>query len=147
MPAGGSYLSGLTTGQINESCTPMFNLYGFGILSGAAYIAADGSFSLSNPVYPTTVNSSAGIGHLSRDGPLPRPDNVYRDAPIVVGTRELYGPARYLVVFVDEKTNPPIAVLCKVSSYVRRGETARPAESGEGRPSPARGERCAAPQG
>ena len=48
------------------------------------------------------------------DGPLPRPDNVLRDAPIVVGTLELYGAVRYLVVGVDEDANPPIAVLRKV---------------------------------
>ena len=50
------------------------------------------------------------------DGPLPRPDNVYRDAPIVVGTLELYGAVRYVVVVVDEDANPPIAVLRKVRS-------------------------------
>ena len=47
------------------------------------------------------------------DGPLPRPDNVYRYAPIVVGTLELYGAVRYVVVVVDE-ANPPITVLRKV---------------------------------
>ena len=47
------------------------------------------------------------------DGELPRPDNVYRDAPIMVGTLELYGAGRYLVVVVDEKANPPRVVLRK----------------------------------
>ena len=50
------------------------------------------------------------------DGPLPRPDNVLRDAPIVVGTLELYGAVRYLVEGVDENANPPIAVLRRVRS-------------------------------
>jgi hypothetical protein len=48
------------------------------------------------------------------DGPLPRPDNVYRDAPIVIGTLELYGAVRYVVVVVDEEANPPRVVLRKV---------------------------------
>ena len=50
------------------------------------------------------------------DGPQPRPDNVYRDAPLVVGTLELYGAVRYLVVGVDEDAKPPIAVLRRVRS-------------------------------
>jgi len=49
-------------------------------------------------------------------GDLPRPDYVYRDAPIMVGTLELYGAARYLVVVVDDEANPPKAVLRKVRS-------------------------------
>jgi hypothetical protein len=48
------------------------------------------------------------------DSPLPLPDNVYRDAPIMVGTLELYGATRYVVVVVDEEAKPPIAVLRKV---------------------------------
>jgi hypothetical protein len=50
------------------------------------------------------------------DGPLPRPDHVYRDAPVMVGTLELYGAVRYVVVVVDEEANPPRAVLRKVQS-------------------------------
>ena len=48
--------------------------------------------------------------------PLPTPDNVQRDAPIVEGTVELYAGQRYLVVTVDHTANPPIAVLRKVRS-------------------------------
>ena len=48
------------------------------------------------------------------DGVVPPPENVYRDAPVVAGTVELYGAQRYLVVVVDEKTNPPLAVLRKL---------------------------------
>ena len=48
--------------------------------------------------------------------PLPAPDNVQRDAHIVEGTVELYAGQRYLVVSVDDTTDPPIAVLRKVRS-------------------------------
>jgi hypothetical protein len=48
------------------------------------------------------------------NGSLPRPDNVYRDAPIVQRTLELYGATRYVVESVDEEENPPVAVLRKV---------------------------------
>lgn len=44
-------------------------------------------------------------------GKLPRPDHVVRDAPIIVGTVELYGARRYLVEAVNEDRNPPVAVL------------------------------------
>jgi hypothetical protein len=32
------------------------------------------------------------------DRPLPRPDHVYRDTPVVAGTVKLYGAERFLVV-------------------------------------------------
>ena len=46
--------------------------------------------------------------------PRPRPNHVYRDAPIVQGTLELYSATRYVVESVDEEENPPVAVLRKV---------------------------------
>jgi hypothetical protein len=45
------------------------------------------------------------------NGSLPRPDNVYREAPILVGTVERYIAERYLVESVDEETLPAVAVL------------------------------------
>jgi hypothetical protein len=60
---------------------------------------------------------------LRRGDPLPlrvrrrRPattlDHVFRDAPIIVGTLELYGAVQYDVVLINEETNPPVAVLRK----------------------------------
>jgi hypothetical protein len=47
-------------------------------------------------------------------GPRPLPDHAYRDAPIVVGTLELYRAERFLVVVVDEGTTPPVAILRKL---------------------------------
>lgn len=44
----------------------------------------------------------------------PRPDHVYRDAPVIEGTVELYGAERYLVEAVDEDAIPPVAVLRKL---------------------------------
>jgi hypothetical protein len=41
----------------------------------------------------------------------PLPDHVYRDAPIIVGTVELYGAQRYLVASVDYHEQPPKAVM------------------------------------
>lgn len=46
--------------------------------------------------------------------PLPQPDYVYRDQPIMVGTVELYMGDRYLVESVNEDETPPVAVLRKV---------------------------------
>ena len=48
--------------------------------------------------------------------PLPLPDHVYRDEPIVTGTVELYAAERFLVESVDEEADPPVAVLRKVRS-------------------------------
>ena len=48
--------------------------------------------------------------------PLPRPDNVVREARVVVGTVELYGAQRWLVKSVDETTDPPVAILRRVRS-------------------------------
>jgi len=47
-------------------------------------------------------------------GELPRPDHVYRDAPIRQGTVELYGATRYVVESVLENVEPPVALLRKV---------------------------------
>ena len=44
-------------------------------------------------------------------GRLPLPDLVLRDAPIIVGTVELYGAQRYLIEASDEEANPPVALL------------------------------------
>lgn len=72
--------------------------------------------------------SPAGAGGFARarmfryrfefDGarPLPAPDDVCREVPVVVGTVELYGAQRWLVKSVDETADPPIAVLRKVRS-------------------------------
>jgi hypothetical protein len=46
--------------------------------------------------------------------PLPLPDHVYRNQPIVAGTIELYQAERFLVESVDEEAQPPMAVLRKV---------------------------------
>ena len=48
--------------------------------------------------------------------PLPLPDHVYREMPVIVGTVELYQSQRFLVVSVDEATDPHVAVLRKVRS-------------------------------
>ena len=48
--------------------------------------------------------------------PLPRPDDVVREARVIVGTVELYGAQRWLVKSVDETTDPPVAVLRRVRS-------------------------------
>jgi len=48
--------------------------------------------------------------------PLPRPDDVVREARVVVGTVELYASQRWLVKSVDETTDPPVAVLRRVRS-------------------------------
>jgi hypothetical protein len=45
---------------------------------------------------------------------LPLPDYVYREAPVVAGTVEVYGAARYLVESVDEEDDPQVAVLRRV---------------------------------
>jgi hypothetical protein len=47
-------------------------------------------------------------------GELPLPDYVFRDAPILEGTVELYGARRYVVVGVNETADPPLAVLRKI---------------------------------
>ncbi len=47
-------------------------------------------------------------------GELPLADHVYRDAPIRVGTVELYGDTRYVVESVLENADPPVALLRKV---------------------------------
>jgi hypothetical protein len=49
-------------------------------------------------------------------GDQPPPDHVYRDAPIIVGTVELYGTQRYVVESCDYDEQPPLAVLRKVLS-------------------------------
>jgi hypothetical protein len=46
--------------------------------------------------------------------PLPEPDYVSRETPIVAGTVELYLAQRYLVESVDETTVPPTVTLRKV---------------------------------
>ena len=51
-------------------------------------------------------------------GPLPLPDYVERDQPVVPGTVELYGAQRYLVERVDEQAKPPVVVLRKVYTPV-----------------------------
>lgn len=48
--------------------------------------------------------------------PLPANDDVERESPIVAGTVELYGGARYLVESIDDASDPPVAVLRKVRS-------------------------------
>jgi hypothetical protein len=48
--------------------------------------------------------------------PLPLPDHVYRDTPLAAGTVELHAAERFLVESVDEKADPPVAVLRKVRS-------------------------------
>ena len=48
--------------------------------------------------------------------PLPASEDVCREAPVVVGTVELYGAQRWLVKSVDETADPPVAVLRKVRS-------------------------------
>ena len=48
--------------------------------------------------------------------PLPQPDDVYRDRPVLAGTVELYQAQRFLVESVDNDTDPPVAVLRKVRS-------------------------------
>ena len=48
--------------------------------------------------------------------PLPPPDHVYREMPIVQGTVELYQAQRFLVESVDDPATPPVAVLRKVRS-------------------------------
>ena len=48
--------------------------------------------------------------------PLPLPDHVYREAPVLAGTVELYRTERFLVESVNHETDPPIAVLRKVRS-------------------------------
>jgi hypothetical protein len=48
--------------------------------------------------------------------PLPPPQHVCRDTPLVVGTVELYSTQRYLVESVDHQADPPVAVLRKVRS-------------------------------
>jgi hypothetical protein len=48
--------------------------------------------------------------------PLPAPDYVFREAPVAVGTVELYRAQRWLVKSVDEAADPPVAVLRKVRS-------------------------------
>jgi hypothetical protein len=49
-------------------------------------------------------------------GSLPLPDHVYRETPVVEGTVEVYGAERFLVESVDERADPPVAVLRKVRS-------------------------------
>jgi hypothetical protein len=48
--------------------------------------------------------------------PLPLPDFVDRDRPVVAGTVELYLAQRFLVESVDETIDPPVVVLRKVRS-------------------------------
>jgi hypothetical protein len=45
--------------------------------------------------------------------PLPLPDHVYQDAPVIAGTVELYGAERYVVEAVDSGADPPVARLRK----------------------------------
>ena len=47
-------------------------------------------------------------------GDQPLPNYVYRDAPIVAGTVELYSAQRYAVESVDVNADPPVAILRKV---------------------------------
>jgi hypothetical protein len=46
--------------------------------------------------------------------PLPLPEFVYRESRLAEGTVELYGAERYLVESIDEKADPPVAILRKV---------------------------------
>jgi hypothetical protein len=48
--------------------------------------------------------------------PLPAPDDVRRDSPVVAGAIELYAGERFLVESVDHDATPPAAVLRKVRS-------------------------------
>jgi hypothetical protein len=49
-------------------------------------------------------------------GDQPLADYVYRDAPIVASTVELYSAQRYVFESVDVNADPPVAVLRKVPS-------------------------------
>ena len=48
--------------------------------------------------------------------PLPAPDDVFRESPVIAGTVELYGAQRWLVKSVNETADPPVVVLRKVRS-------------------------------
>ena len=59
----------LATGQINVSCTPFIPLQGGGI-EGESPLAADGSFSISNPSFSGMSGDSPTVGHLALQGKI-----------------------------------------------------------------------------
>ena len=69
--SGGTYVTNIVTGQINEGCTPPGHLYGGNYRSGSALIpiSADGSFRIDFD-YTGTVGSSPSTGHFTIAGHL-----------------------------------------------------------------------------
>jgi hypothetical protein len=66
----GTHLTNITTGQINVSCTPFYPLQGGGFSGGGdLLIAADGSFSETDPSYDAgTIDGVPAVGHSSIQG-------------------------------------------------------------------------------
>ena len=65
--ADGSQVMALTTGQINEGCTPPAHLYGGNLRNGSALIAPDASFKI-DFAYSGKVGNDPSTGHFTLTG-------------------------------------------------------------------------------
>jgi hypothetical protein len=63
----GTRVAALSTGQVNQGCTPPAHLFGGGLREGFAAVSADGSFKIDID-YRTTVGEDPATAHFTLTG-------------------------------------------------------------------------------